>query len=267
MYNSASAIVDFEFVEPVQAPSDQHRKSPPHKIYTEPSATLVQEGLQERSLLSQRTNILVTFAGVILLIVQLIQLEDPVGLDFVEVLDSLVCGVLLADFIYDFTYANSRRQFLKKRWWELLASIPIVDTGQQAVLMVRLLRIIRLFRLVKLRHELTQYYRNGYDILKRHRVIDISSIVCITILGGSLGFFYVEQGVNPHMDTYADSLWWALVTVTTIGYGDIYPVTNAGRLVASMMMIVGIGCVSILTGTIASNLLKDCKCPHCGGDV
>ena len=105
----------------------------------------------------------------------------------------------------------------------------------------------------------------GPPAVQHHNVRGLGAAVAL--LGGSLGFFYVEQGVNPHMDTYADSLWWALVTVTTIGYGDIYPVTNAGRLVASMMMIVGIGCVSILTGTIASNLLKDCKCPHCGGDV
>jgi voltage-gated potassium channel len=267
MYDSSSAFVDFQVAESVAPPATERARNIPHLVFTQPDSLVRQDRTEDPSLLSSRANILVTFAGVILLLVQLIQLEDPVGIDIVEVLDGLVCSILTVDYLYDFAHSSDRKRFLKRRWWEFFACIPIIDTGQQAVLFIRLLRITRLIRIFKLRRDLSSYYSQGYDILKKHKVIDISSIVIFTVFSGSLGFFYVEQGINPNMKTYADSLWWALVTVTTIGYGDIFPVTNAGRLVASMMMLVGIGCVSILTGTIASNLLKNDKCPHCNGDL
>jgi len=267
MYDSSSAFVDFQAVEPMTGEMTDRSKPIPHLVFHKQEVPTEEELLQGPSLLSQKANILVTFAGVVLLLVQLIQLEDPVGIDIVEVLDALVCTILTADYLYDFAHTGNRRLFLKKRWWEFFACIPIIDTGQQAVLFVRLLRISRLIRIFKLRRDLGAYYSQGYDILKKNKVLDISTIVVITVFCGSLGFFYVEQGINPNMKSYGDSLWWALVTVTTIGYGDIFPVTSAGRVVASMMMLVGIGCVSILTGTIASNLLKQNKCPHCQGDL
>jgi hypothetical protein len=78
-------------------------------------------------------NLSITFAGVIMLIVQLIQSVDPVGIDLVEVLDTIICLTLLADFIYDFIYSNDKKTLLKNRWWEPLASIPIIDTTHKAI--------------------------------------------------------------------------------------------------------------------------------------
>jgi voltage-gated potassium channel len=261
---SASSIVEFDIPFEI---SDLPTSEIPHLVFikqNDPVPALVDT---TPSLLNQKSNLIVTFAGVILLLVQLVQFEDPVGIDLVEVLDTLVCMTLLADFIYDLAYSKNRKELLKSRWWEPLASIPMIDAAQKAVLGVRLLRILRLLRVFKLHRELRLFLSNSYDFLQKNRILDLSCFVGLTILTGSLGFFYAEQGVNPALHSYKDSIWWAMVTVTTIGYGDIYPVTTAGRFVAMIMMFIGIGCVSLLTALIASTYLRENKCQNCGSDI
>lgn len=261
---NASAIVEFEipFEESVQ-----QTRIAPHRVFLNQDQS--NQNLEDPSpnLLNQKANLIVTFVGVILLLVQLIQIENPVGIDLEEVLDTLVCMTLLADFFYDLAHTNDRKTLLKNRWWEPLASIPMIDAAQKAVLAVRLLRILRLLRIIKLHRELRLFLTTSYNFLQKNRILDLSCFVGITILTGSLGFFYAEQGVNPALHGFKDSVWWAIVTVTTIGYGDIYPVTTAGRFVAMIMMFIGIGCVSLLTALIASTFLRDNKCPSCGNDI
>ena len=77
-----------------------------------------------------------------------------------------------------------------------------------------------------------------------------------TITAGSLGFHYFEAGVNANVHNYFDSVWWAIVTMTTIGYGNIYPVTVAGRLIAIVLMFTGIGTLGLFTGAIASYFVR-----------
>ena len=261
---NASSIVEFDI--PLEQP-DKPAVSIPHLVFIQQTKTEPILEVSTPSLLNQKTNLIVTFAGVILLLVQLVQIEDPVGIDLVEVLDTLVCITLITDFFYDLAYSNNRKALLKTRWWEPFASIPMIDAAQKAVLAVRLLRILRLLRIFKLHRELRLFLSSSYDFLQKNRILDLSCFVGLTILTGSLGFFYAEQGVNPALHSYKDSIWWAMVTVTTIGYGDIYPVTTAGRFVAMIMMFIGIGCVSLLTALIASTFLRENKCQNCGSDI
>jgi voltage-gated potassium channel len=73
----------------------------------------------------------------------------------------------------------------------------------------------------------------------------------ITVFIGAFSISIVEN------KSFSDSLWWSFVTTTTVGYGDISPATNAGRIIASILMLVGIGFVGMLTGTIATYFLND----------
>ena len=58
--------------------------------------------------------------------------------------------------------------------------------------------------------------------------------------------------IEPEFETYGDALWWAVVTTTTVGYGDLYPETAVGKIVAAVLMIVGIGTIGVITGTVAA---------------
>ena len=75
----------------------------------------------------------------------------------------------------------------------------------------------------------------------RSYIVYVLGIVALVILMSATGFYAAEIGTNQNLDSYGDALWWAIVTVTTIGYGDIFPVTVAGRLVGTFLMFAGIG--------------------------
>ena len=78
----------------------------------------------------------------------------------------------------------------------------------------------------------------------------------ILLLLGALVMHLLERGVNQNFATYGNSLWWAVTTITTVGYGDEYPVTGAGRIVAALVMFGGIGSFGFLAGTALEDLLK-----------
>lgn len=87
-------------------------------------------------------------------------------------------------------------------------------------------------------------------------LIQISTTVTTLLSAGSLAFHYFEHGTNPNVHSIWDSFWWGIVTMTTVGYGDIYPVTTGGRIVAILLMFVGIGTLGVYTAAIASHVVK-----------
>ena len=94
--------------------------------------------------------------------------------------------------------------------------------------------------------------RNLLTLCKRENLHKVAIMVCLLILTGSLAFWMLEPKVS-----FADSLWWAVVTSTTVGYGDISPGTFGGRIVGVMMMLSGIGFLGILTATVAGIFVEN----------
>lgn len=84
----------------------------------------------------------------------------------------------------------------------------------------------------------------------------VIAVLALTILLGATGFYFAEVGTNPTVHNYGDSLWWAIVTITTVGYGDIYPATPSGRFIGALLMIMGVGTVGIWTAAIAAYLIR-----------
>jgi voltage-gated potassium channel len=82
------------------------------------------------------------------------------------------------------------------------------------------------------------------------------ALTTIVVVGlGAIGIFAVEHGENKSIVTIGDAFWWAIVTITTVGYGDVSPVTTEGRLIAVALMILGIGFIGVFTATITSFFL------------
>lgn len=166
--------------------------------------------------------------------------------------DTGICAIFLADFFTRLAQAQDRKAFLKWGWIDLLSSIPTLDAARagRAVRVVRILRVLRGAHSVK---------RLGTFLLRRRAEAALTTAALVTILMivfasiAILEFEAAVQGAN--IRTPADALWWAASTVTTVGYGDRYPVTAEGRVVAAFLMTAGIACFGTFTGFVASWLL------------
>jgi voltage-gated potassium channel len=138
----------------------------------------------------------------------------------------------------------------------LIAIVPtylsIVVVGSQSLLVIRALRLLRIFRLLKL----GAYTRNGRMILLALRrsvpklVLFISFVLLLVIIFGSV-MYLIEGRYNPQFDSIPRAVYWAIVTVTTVGYGDIAPHTIAGQILASLMMLIGYAVIAVPTGIVS----------------
>ncbi len=165
--------------------------------------------------------------------------------------DNTVCVVFLVDFILRFRAAPSKLQFMKWGWIDLLASIPSLDS-------LRWGRAVRFFRLLRLLRGLRSLQRL-FSILFAHRtrggVTSVALISFLVVTFSSIGILVCERGPGTNIQSAEDAVWWSISTITTVGYGDRYPVTTAGRVVAACVMVIGVGLFGTLSGLVASLFL------------
>lgn len=161
---------------------------------------------------------------------------------------------------------------------DLLAILPayLAFLGFDA----RIVRIFRLFRLLRIL-KLARYSRAlrlmGAVFAKRREELMLTSLFLLFLLLVSATLMYhAEHEAQPqHFASIPATLWWAVVTLTTVGYGDVYPITTVGRIFAGAIAIVGIGMVALPAGIISSGFVEEIeaekqrakragRCPHCG---
>lgn len=197
--------------------------------------------------------ILALTSGAMLLLEYSVALS-PAQLQIIDITDITIAIVFLFEFSIKFSRANDKKQYLKGHWWELLASIPVTTPGTQAL---RLLRLVRLLRLLRL----NSGFRNIFEYLERFtsqtHVLRIAVVWILIALTGAGMFLGLERTAHIPALTYFDSVWWVVSTMSTVGYGDIYPLTAGGRLLAMVVMIAGVGAIGIFTALVASFFLKE----------
>ena len=176
------------------------------------------------------------------------------------ILDVFICVVFFSDFLWQLYRAESRWRYMYTwGWLDLIASIPSVDAFRwgRAARIIRLTRVLRGVRSARYTLRILGYYR------RRSAILVTALVVFLSLSIGSMGILHFEHGAEGSNITNAeDALWWAWVTITTVGYGDYSPVTSGGRLVAAVLMFVGVGLFSSLSGLIASWLLDSSKEPE-----
>lgn len=145
-----------------------------------------------------------------------------------------------------------------------------------SMLGVRVLRLVRLLRILKLNRYFDAMAAIGEVIHdKRRELLGSMFFVSLLMLISSLLMYSAEHDAQPEVFRNAFSgLWWAVATITTVGYGDIYPVTVAGKLLGTLIALSGVAAVAIPTGIVSSGMMerferrrKPVKCPHCGKEL
>ena len=181
---------------------------------------------------------------------------SPATLQLLQVYDNLICLVFLIDFAMNLKRASSPRAYLigERGWLDLLGSIPSFGFLRFTALF-RLARISRLARIWKLtrnknKHELID------DVLRNRGEYAVFITLILTLLVMVVCSTLVLQAESRSPDaniiTGGDAVWWAIVTITTVGYGDQYPVTTIGRFVGVVVMIAGVGIIASLASILTS---------------
>jgi voltage-gated potassium channel len=154
--------------------------------------------------------------------------------------------IMLVEYLVRLVVTPDTAGYLKRRWIE---PATVVMPPLQGWHVVGIEKMTLLLREAELRVE---------AILKHHSLFRVLIVVAGTlIIGAWLVLLFEENAKGSNIHDYPDALWWAIVTVTTVGYGDRYPVTEGGRIVAAILMLVGIGLIGVLTATVASVFIKE----------
>lgn len=169
-----------------------------------------------------------------------------------EGINYLISGLFFIDFLRRFISAEDKKAYFFRDfgWADLLASFPHTVSS-----------ILRIFRLIKTIRVLR---RDGFQTIVRGFNKNIASaaillvffIIILLLEFGSVGILVLEMNApGANITNASDAMWWVIVTIATVGYGDQYPVTNNGRIFASFVMIVGVGLFGVVTGFLANKFL------------
>ena len=156
---------------------------------------------------------------------------------------------------------------------DLLSIIPtylaLFLTGTQYLVVIRVLRILRMFRVLKMARHMDEASTIMRSLLiSRAKItVFIFAVFCMMVIMGTL--MYMIEGEQNGFTNIPQSIYWAIVTITTVGYGDVSPHTPAGKILASMAMLIGYAIIAVPTGIITADLMRESRvnlkaCPRCG---
>lgn len=175
-------------------------------------------------------------------------LQDQVA--FIHTLDFVIALVFLLDFVIGFIRAESKWEYFKHNWFYLLAAIPITDEMYRSL---RLLRVLRIVRAVRVAIRILRISRAAEHLVAgSSKYIYASTIATTVLLTAAVLLYSFEYGVNPNIKSFFDVIWLTVVTASTVGYGDIYPVTMEGRIVAMLLMVFGVASLGVIAGFVGS---------------
>lgn len=164
------------------------------------------------------------------------------------------------EYILRIYVADSKPKFIFSFFGivDLLAILPFYLSFGVDLRSLRALRFLRLFRILKLvRYNRAMNHFTSAIKSAKEEIFLFIFITLILIYFAAVGIYYFENQAQPeHFSSIFDSLWWAIITLTTVGYGDVYPITVGGKVFTFFILMIGLGIVAIPTGIISSALTK-----------
>jgi voltage-gated potassium channel len=197
-----------------------------------------------------------------------VELAIEVILDFPDNIQEIfdyvdlgICIFFISVFFYELIKSESKKDFLKHNWFDLLSSIPFTSF-MRILRVVRIIRIIRVMRLVKLLRGIKAIKPIvNFATKNKLRGVLVSYIIALVIVlfYCSLGFYMSEKDSNGMVKSYGDAIWWGFITVTSVGYGDVFPTTSEGRLFGIALTLCGMGLFSLVTAELSAKFLHYLK--------
>ena len=177
--------------------------------------------------------------------------------------DVIISVLILFDFIF-FRITTRTNQnlldFIRENWVYIVAIIPIFFIGFNLFnlfnfkIIIALIGIIKIYALIKVLQKTSIEIRKYPNKTK----LDYATVILLlVIIFGSLLFFLVEHRVNPEVPNYESAIWYSFVSMATVGYGDIVPITFAGRIIGSLLILTGMAYVSLVTATLALMFIEE----------
>lgn len=180
-------------------------------------------------------------------------IRDKEALGVLYVVDLILVVIFVGDFLYRLFTAESKRNYFLEQlgWLDLLGSFPLPQ--------FRIARLGRVVRAIILMRDLGG--RGLFRRFMRDRVGSAAYLVAFMIIlvleFGSLAVLSAEDGApGATIDTSGDAVWWSVVTIATVGYGDTYPVTSEGRLIGVFVIVLGVALFGVVTGTLANRFVQ-----------
>jgi voltage-gated potassium channel len=183
---------------------------------------------------------------------------------FLDVTNLIILIAFTADYIVEFVLARKRAEFVKREWSSALIVIAQVIALLPSLVGFGALRVLRVGRAWRGLVVILRVFaigaagaREGRTILRRHAAQFALGLGALTWVTSAVGFTLAEDvGSGRRIRSFGDALWWSTTTITTVGYGDVYPVTAIGRVIGGLTMIVGVSTFAVLTAKFAELLVR-----------
>lgn len=188
-----------------------------------------------------------------------VQASTPTGILLVA--DLLAWSIFVFEAAVKIS-AHGRREYLANRWNWIDLTIIFLSAPYYLMtgipLMARLGSLARIARLVRIGLVAAKALRQGRSLLSRRNLPAGAGITALaTVMAAVVVYYFESRAGNEAFDSFADSLWWSVVTLTTVGYGDLSPSTLPGRLGAVFLMFVGVAFLGTIAATLASFLVDE----------
>ena len=180
--------------------------------------------------------------------------------NILKIIEVVTVGIFTFEYVLRLIIAERKFKFIFSFYGlvDLLAILPFyIASGfdLRAIRVFRLLRLVRILKLFKYNQAINRFHRAL--VIAKEELILFGFVAAIMLYLSAVGIYYCENAAQPEQfKSVFHSLWWSVTTLTTVGYGDMYPITAGGKLFTFFILTIGLGIVAIPTGLVASALSK-----------
>jgi voltage-gated potassium channel len=193
---------------------------------------------------------LLIISSVLVVFVDILYPLTPTQTLVLRTFDLGVVVILALDYVARLRSSTNKRKFFLRHLYELPAMIPLFLTGAaDSTALLHYIRLIALFRIIRLYNIMS--YIDGSELI----ILATMSAICV-IFGGFAVFIFEAPAPDSNIETLPDSMWWSIETITTVAYGEYYPVTPEGKVVASVMMFAAIAFLWTFVGALGSRFAE-----------